>query len=66
MEIKTQLPYAKVWSESSFDFEDKDRLYPEQFIIAVEHNDGSTESIDSTPSPMIAEFKLDIYRNRLN
>jgi hypothetical protein len=67
MGIKIQLPYNKVWVESSFVFEDKERKYPESFVVAVEHiNDGGTETMAFCQVPFIANLIADVFATKLN
>jgi hypothetical protein len=59
--------FDKVWTESTYDFEDRERKFPEQYVVAVEYsNDGGTETIAFCQTDWVADLIADIYKTRIN
>ena len=52
----------KYWIESSFDFEDKEKEYEENLVVAVDMGDYGTESIATFPANVQVELELLIKR----
>jgi hypothetical protein len=55
----------KFWVESSFDFEDKEKAYPEAIIVAVDKGEEGTETI-ATFTDVESRKNLELLINRFN
>ena len=55
----------KFWVESSFDFEDKEKAYPEAIIVAVDKGEEGTETL-ATFTDVESRKNLELLINRFN
>jgi hypothetical protein len=53
------------WVESSFDFEDKEKAYPEAIIVAVDKGEEGTETL-ATFTDVESRKNLELLINRFN